>query len=168
MKKSGFTLIEFLVLVLIIGILAAVALPQYQKAVFKSKWTEAMMNLKTLKNAIEVCEMTNGRANSSNLSHPCFDVSNLDISLGEEDGGNFHGRNFIYHIDRGALSSDSTITAGAHPSFGENRGRYDLCLCIYDDGHFAMNQADCIDDSTPSFDYAKALNIQKDEDCFCC
>ena len=68
-----------------------------------------MMNLKTLKNAIEVCEMTNGRANSSNLSHPCFDGSNLDISLGEEDGGNFHGRHFIYHIDNISDLFDSPL-----------------------------------------------------------
>lgn len=71
---GGFTLIELLVVVLIIGILSAVALPQYQKAVFKTKFMSVLPILKSVKEAEELYYLSNGSYTIA------FD--DLDVDLG--------------------------------------------------------------------------------------
>lgn len=63
--KRGFTLIELLVVVLIIGILSAVALPQYTKTVKKARTAEALILLRAVHDSQERYKMENGDYASS-------------------------------------------------------------------------------------------------------
>ena len=85
--KRGFTLIELLVVVLIIGILSAVALPQYEKTVEKSRIGEAKIMLNAIIKDREICTLEVG--------HDICWTNNLDD----------HSESISDHIMAGTLTN---------------------------------------------------------------
>ena len=95
--KRGFTLIELLVVVLIIGILASIALPQYQKAVKKARAVEIWETLSSMKKARDICML------ETQNTDDCIQFENLSLTFVDENGVSLTGPspmkgNIIYNL----------------------------------------------------------------------
>ncbi len=59
-NQKGFTLIELMIVIAIIGILAAIALPQYQTYTKKARFSEVVLAASSAKGLVDVCFQTRG------------------------------------------------------------------------------------------------------------
>ena len=104
--KKGFTLIELLVVVLIIGILSAIAVPQYTNAVEKARLSEALSMIGSLKPSIDTYVMANGYPSTGRAefvgelvgnSHVALDVDAEASADCPTEGGLCSGKHFQYY-----------------------------------------------------------------------
>jgi general secretion pathway protein G len=56
-KKTGFTLVEILIVVIILGILAAIVIPQFTNASTEARWSATSSLLQTLRSQIELFKL---------------------------------------------------------------------------------------------------------------
>ena len=86
-NNSGFTLIELLVVVLIIGVLSAIALPQYTTAVEKSRAAEALTLMSATRDAVERYRFQKDAWPSAN------NFAVLDVEI-PQNGSDYGGKNY--------------------------------------------------------------------------
>lgn len=92
--NQGFTLIELLVVVLIIGILSAIALPQYELAVEKSRAAEVFVVAKAITDAIQRYQQANPNETPALFSQ----LADVDLKGGDVSGSVFSTKNFVYQL----------------------------------------------------------------------
>jgi type IV pilus assembly protein PilA len=87
-KQQGFTLIELMIVVAVIGVLAAVAVPQYQKYVAKSEAASALATLTALKTEIEMHAVDFGTFPvAASVSVPSFALGSINVSPSTSGAG---------------------------------------------------------------------------------
>lgn len=108
MKQLGFTLIELMIVVAIIGILAAIAFPQYQTYVVKAQVTRAMTEAGALKTKVETC-ITDGKTTVGVTTADCNpEATGSSILFGLTQGAGIPPNTGVPRID---LTVPQTITA---------------------------------------------------------
>lgn len=81
-KQAGFTLIELMIVVAIIGILAAIALPAYQTYTNKSKFSEVVAATGAVKSAAEIAVQTEGITNGASFASDTGVIAALSGATG--------------------------------------------------------------------------------------
>ena len=122
LKRKGFTLIEVLIVVIILGILATIAVPQFTKIVTKAKASEATTNIAAINTGLEIWKLEHS-GNYPSYATAALLNTGLDITITADE--------FTYAVTGGATyvvtatnATDGTIiyTQGADPWSGTHEG----------------------------------------------
>ncbi len=105
-NQSGFTLVELMVVVAIIGILASIAIPQYSKFTAKSRQSEAKIGLSGIYTALRTFQSEHGQ----------FTACLVDAGFGVEGAKRYYSLGFagtVFNYSGGSLGNTACAAGKA-------------------------------------------------------
>ena len=110
--QKGFTLIELMIVVAIIGILASFALPAYSTYTNKAKFAETIVALGAVKSAVDICYQTEGSLTD------CDTATKLNVALADMSAGIYVTSVELDATanEEGTVIGTSTLDDGATPT----------------------------------------------------
>ena len=114
-NKSGFTLLEIIIVIIIVGVLASLALPRLFNTIEFSRSTEALNVIGGLKRAADRCAL----ANDATLGAPNWNTCITWDQLATEDPGAVPGAAFTYGVAYAAPTWSVVATRAAGAAAGD-------------------------------------------------
>jgi general secretion pathway protein G len=114
MKKKGFTLVEILIVVVILGILAAIVIPQFTSASDEARLSSLTSDLQSLRAQIQLYHIRTN-AYPATLQKLVDDGYMMTIPVNPFTGKAVEGTDWTYVAGTGALHAGAD-TSGATPA----------------------------------------------------
>ena len=131
-SKKGFTLIELMVVIFIVGILAAVAIPIMRGRIDAAKWSEGKAGAGTIRTSIRACIAEKG--NSYDFATNITTLADLGFATGDLDGRYFTNESYNFAF---TAYNTYTITVTAASSLNPDKPTSPSVVSLDQDGNWA-------------------------------